>query len=126
MEYWTLTVASPRGSADFAARAEAAGWHGMLVVDSQNLSGDPYVALAMAATTTTTLGLGTGVTNHVTRHPAVTASAIASIQKLSKTSRMIPQSRIRIVSASRSEPPSRPSSSINSCYPRLSHTAVCS
>lgn len=83
MEYWTLTVASPRGSADFAARAEAAGWHGMLVVDSQNLSGDPYVALAMAATTTATLGLGTGVTNHVTRHPAVTASAIASIQKLS-------------------------------------------
>lgn len=83
MQYWTLTVASPRRSADFAARAEAAGWHGMLVVDSQNLSGDPYVALAMAATTTSTLGLGTGVTNHVTRHPAVTASAIASIQKLS-------------------------------------------
>ncbi len=83
MEYWTLTVASPRGSADFAQRAEAAGWHGMMVVDSQNLSGDAYVALTMAATTTSSLGLGTGVTNNVTRHPAVTAGAIASVQKIS-------------------------------------------
>ncbi len=73
MEYWTLTVASPRGSAEFAQRAEAAGWDGMMVVDSQNLSGDSYVALTMAATTTNSLGLGTGVTNNVTRHPAVTA-----------------------------------------------------
>ena len=58
MELWTLGVASPRGSADYAARAEQAGWHGMLVVDSQNLSGDSYVALTMAAMNTTTLGLG--------------------------------------------------------------------
>ena len=32
-----------------AQEIEAAGWDGMLVVDSQNLSGDPYVALALAA-----------------------------------------------------------------------------
>lgn len=83
MQLWALGVASPRGSAEYAARAEAAGWHGMLVVDSQNLSGDAYVALAMAATATSTLGLGTGVTNNATRHPAVTASAIASVQKIS-------------------------------------------
>lgn len=83
MQLWTLGVASPRGSAEFARRAEAAGWHGMLVVDSQNLSGDSYVALAMAATATSTLGLGTGVTNNATRHPAVTACAIASVQKIS-------------------------------------------
>ena len=83
MQLWALGVASPRGTAEFAARAEDAGWHGMLVVDSQNLSGDSYVALAMAATRTTTLGLGTGVTNNVTRHPATTASAIASVQKIS-------------------------------------------
>ena len=79
MEMWTLGVASPRNSADYARGAEEAGWHGMLVVDSQNLSGDAYVALAMAATATQNLGLGTGVTNNATRHPAVTASAIASI-----------------------------------------------
>ena len=83
MQLWALGVASPRGTADFAAKAEQAGWDGLLVVDSQNLSGDPYVALAMAATSTSSLGLGTGVTNNATRHPAVTASAIASVQKIS-------------------------------------------
>jgi len=83
MQLWTTTVASPRATARTAREREAAGWDGMLVVDSQNLSGDPYVALAMAATATTRLGLGTGVTNNVTRHPAVTACSIASIQRLS-------------------------------------------
>jgi 5,10-methylenetetrahydromethanopterin reductase len=83
MELWSTTVSSPRHSAEFAAEAERFGWHGMLVVDSQNLSGDPYVSLAMAATATSRLGLGTGVTNPVTRHPAVTATAILSIQKVS-------------------------------------------
>ena len=67
MQLWTTTVASPRATARTAREREAAGWDGMLVVDSQNLSGDPYVALAMAATATTRLGLGTGVTNNVTR-----------------------------------------------------------
>ncbi len=83
MKLWTLGVASPRGTADYARQAEDAGWHGLLVVDSQNLSGDSYVALAMAATVTSTLGLGTGVTNNATRHPAVTAAAIASVHKIS-------------------------------------------
>ena len=83
MQLWTTTVASPRATARVAREREAAGWDGLLVVDSQNLSGDPYVALAMAATATTRLGLGTGVTNNVTRHAAVTACSIASIQRLS-------------------------------------------
>ena len=83
MQLWTTTVASPRATARVAREREAAGWDGLLVVDSQNLSGNPYVALAMAATATTRLGLGTGVTNSVTRHAAVTACSIASIQRLS-------------------------------------------
>jgi len=62
-----------------ATRAEDAGFDGMVVVDSQNLAGDCYVALAMAARETERLQLATGVTNPFTRHPAVTASAIASI-----------------------------------------------
>ena len=82
MKFWITGVASPRGSARTAAAIEAAGWDGFLVVDSQNLSGDPYVALAMAATTTARLGLGTGVTNCVTRNAAATACAIASIDRL--------------------------------------------
>ena len=78
--YWTVGVAHPRVAARTAVWAEEAGWDGMVVVDSQNLSGDPYVALAMAARETQSLGLGTGVTNPCTRHPAATASSIATVQ----------------------------------------------
>ena len=84
MDLWTLTIASPTRSAEFAAKAEQDGWAGMAVVDSQNLSGDSYVALTMAATATSQLGLATGVTNSVTRHSAVTAAAISSVQKVSR------------------------------------------
>ncbi|MYB35823.1 MAG: LLM class flavin-dependent oxidoreductase [Gammaproteobacteria bacterium] len=84
MEFWTATVAAPGRSAAFAQEAEARGWDGMLVVDSQNLSGDPYVCLALAATATERLGLETSVTNPVTRHAAVTASSALSVQRLSK------------------------------------------
>ena len=83
MELWTTGVASPRSSARTAKQLEEAGWAGFQVVDSQNLSGDPYVALAMAATTTSRLGLATGVTNSVTRHASVTACSIASVQRIS-------------------------------------------
>lgn len=82
--FYTLTNAAPRRAGRFAERAEAAGWDGMAVVDSQNLSGDCYVALTAAAARTERLGLATGVTNPVTRHPAVTASAIASVHEYSK------------------------------------------
>lgn len=83
MQLWNTTVASARGAARQARELEEAGWNGMLVVDSQNLSGDPYVSLALAATVTTRLGLGTGVTNSVTRHAAATATAITSVNRVS-------------------------------------------
>lgn len=83
MELWITGVASARGAARAAQEVEAAGWDGMLVVDSQNLSGDPYVSLALAATVTTRIGLGTGVTNSVTRHAAATATAITSVNRIS-------------------------------------------
>jgi 5,10-methylenetetrahydromethanopterin reductase len=83
MQLWTLTNSSPTRASNAARRAEDAGWDGIYVVDSQNLSGDSYVALTAMALATTRLGLGTGVTNPVTRHPAITASAIASVQRLS-------------------------------------------
>ena len=84
MKFWTLTNSSPTRAAGSAIRAEQAGWDGILVVDSQNLSGDSYVALTAMALATESIGLGTGVTNPVTRHPAVTASAIAAVQRLSE------------------------------------------
>ena len=83
LDLYALTVAAPRRAAAFAERAEAIGWAGMAVVDSQNLSGDAYVALTIAASRTKRLGLATAVTNPITRHPAVTASAIASVHAVS-------------------------------------------
>ena len=70
----------PGTAVEAARRAEAEGWDGIGVPDSQNLSGDPYVALALAAHSTSTLLLRTNVTNPLTRHPAVTAASIATVQ----------------------------------------------
>ena len=79
VELWTTGIAHASIAPRAAVRAEEAGWDGMVVVDSQNLSGDPFVALALAAKETTNLRLGTGVTNPATRHPAAMAAAIASV-----------------------------------------------
>ena len=79
-----MGVATPHAAARVAERAEAAGWAGMLVVDSQNLAGDPYIDLTLAATATERLKLGTGVTNPATRPPAATAAAAASLQVVSR------------------------------------------
>ena len=80
VEVWTMGVGLPGLTTMQAERAEAVGFDGLLLVDSQNLAGDPYVSLALAAKVTDKLKLGTGVTNPVTRHAAATASAIATVQ----------------------------------------------
>ena len=74
---------APLPAGDQAARAEQIGYDGIVYVDSQNMVGDCYVAMALAAQATTTIGIGTGVTNSYTRHPAVTASAALSLQAVS-------------------------------------------
>jgi 5,10-methylenetetrahydromethanopterin reductase len=79
MEFWRTARSLPLRSARIAQRAESEGWAGVTFSDSQNLSGDPYTALATAAARTTTIRLATGVTNPWTRHPAVTASAISCV-----------------------------------------------
>lgn len=83
MELWTVMPSSPQLVVQRAQQYEAAGLSGMVVWDAQSSDGDCYVSLAAAAMATTSLKLGTGVTNPVTRHPAVTASAIASLQAIS-------------------------------------------
>ena len=83
MELWTVMPSSPQLVVQRAKEYEAARLAGMVVWDAQSSDGDCYVSLAAAAMATTTLKLGTGVTNPVTRHPAVTASAIASLQAIS-------------------------------------------
>jgi 5,10-methylenetetrahydromethanopterin reductase len=59
---------------------ESEGWDGLALGDSQNLAAEPYIELFAAIGATSHLGLGTAVTNPVTRHPAVTAAAIATLQ----------------------------------------------
>ena len=87
IEFWTMGAGRPGapGSDVFdgtrqAVRAEEVGYDGIVYVDSQNGVGDCYVAMALAAHATSKIKLGTGVTNSYTRHPAVTASAIATVQ----------------------------------------------
>src|SRR5512143_1375189 len=83
LELWTLGAADARSAGAQAQRAERAGFDGFAVVDSQNLSGDAYVALALAGRETERVKLMTGVTNPATRHAAATASAIASVHAVS-------------------------------------------
>ncbi len=70
----------PGRAGKLARHAEDLGFDGLLLADSQNLVGDPFTELGVAAGVTSRLGLGTGVVNLVTRHPAVIAAAIASVQ----------------------------------------------
>jgi 5,10-methylenetetrahydromethanopterin reductase len=78
---------SPRQSFDswakFVAELEAEGVGRVWVIDSQLAMKDVYAGLVVAALNTTRIGLGTGVTNAVTRHPTITASAIAAIDEIS-------------------------------------------
>ncbi|MBI4082126.1 MAG: LLM class flavin-dependent oxidoreductase [Candidatus Lambdaproteobacteria bacterium] len=83
LEIWASGASAPRGIRRVARDVEEKGWDGLSVVDSQNLSGDPFVALAMAATVTERLKLATGVTNSITRSAAVLATAIASVHSVS-------------------------------------------
>ena len=84
MEFWTWLTSEPARIADFARRAEAQGWDGIGLGDTQGLMADPYVCLTLAAAVTDTLGLATSVTNPVTRHASVTAASALSIQRLSR------------------------------------------
>ena len=78
-EFFTSTAPLPGRSAKDAQRAESDGWTGLTFTDSQSLGGDPYVAMMAAAHATTTLRVATGVTNPLTRHAAVTATAATSV-----------------------------------------------
>jgi 5,10-methylenetetrahydromethanopterin reductase len=82
-EVFATGLSHPAVVERMATSAEAAGYDGMYVVDSQNLAGDLFVALALAARSTSKLQLGTGVTNPGTRHPVATAAGIASVHATS-------------------------------------------
>jgi 5,10-methylenetetrahydromethanopterin reductase len=67
-----------------AQLAEECGFETAYVGDSQMIWNDAWVTLGACATATKRIRLGTGVTNPVTRHPAVTANAINTLNILSE------------------------------------------
>ena len=66
-------------TADLAAEAERLGYEGVWVSDSQSIFRDVFAALTLVAERTSRVTIGTGVTNPLSRHPAVIAGAIGSI-----------------------------------------------
>ncbi len=63
--------------------AEESGFAHMTVGDVQNCTRDLYVKMAMAAINTHRIKIGSGVTLPITRHPAITATAHATVDELS-------------------------------------------
>lgn len=64
---------------DIAKRVEHQGFDHLWMTESSLHARDPYQLLALAAMHTTRLRLGTAVANPVTRHPALTAVAAATL-----------------------------------------------
>lgn len=85
MRFGTATFAEDFLSyAKWVRAAEDFGFDFLGYGDSQNLWGDLYVALTIAAQNSSRALIGPTVTNPMSRHPAVAAGAIASIQQVSK------------------------------------------
>src|SRR6202051_3101872 len=83
MELWAMGIPEIPTVVAQAERAERHGWDGLTFTDSQNLVGDPFVAVALGAAATERLRFATGVTNAYTRHPAALANIAATVQETS-------------------------------------------
>ncbi len=66
----------------YARRAEELGFQTLWYAD-ERFYREPYVGLAACALATSRIRLGPAVTDPYTRHPALTAAAIASLDELS-------------------------------------------
>ena len=89
MEFWHFGVPSVSGVERMAQTCEELNFDGLTLTDSQNLSNETYIALTLAAKATNILKIGPGVTNPITRHAALTASAAATLQEVSNGRVMI-------------------------------------
>jgi len=83
LELWRMGIPEIGLAVLQAERAAASGWDGLTFTDSQNLTGDPFVAVALAAAAVERLRFATGVTNAFTRHPAALANVAATVQETS-------------------------------------------
>ncbi|MCH2187686.1 LLM class flavin-dependent oxidoreductase [Myxococcota bacterium] len=80
MEMGLLMFPSPTGSAGMAQLVEGLGLQSLVFADTQCLTPEVWGQLMLAASVTERIELGTGVTNPVSRDPAVTASAALGLQ----------------------------------------------
>ena len=86
MKFGTIVLWRDSGPDEFISevrQAERSGFDVVGVGDTQGGYRELYVSLALAALHTSRARIGPMVTNPVTRHAAVTASAIATIDRLS-------------------------------------------
>jgi 5,10-methylenetetrahydromethanopterin reductase len=65
-------------------RVDALGFSNLWVTDSSLHARNSYAYLTLAAMTSQRLLLGTAVTNPLTRHPAITAAAAATVDEISE------------------------------------------
>jgi len=65
------------------SQADELGFAGVWVADSQSVFRDAFMALTLFAEHTRHMKLATGVTNIITRHPAVLAHSFATLDELS-------------------------------------------
>lgn len=68
--------------ADFVQQCESAGFDGVGILDSQLLERDCFVSMAAAVQATQRIQVASAVTNPVTRHPSVVASAAQTVAEL--------------------------------------------
>ena len=66
----------------FVQKCEDAGFDGVGMLDSQMLERDVFVAMAHALLNTKTINVASAVTNPVTRHPSVLASAAQTVSEV--------------------------------------------
>src|SRR5262252_6519029 len=78
--FWPYT---PEYTERMARLGEAHGFDMVGIADTPGNAMDPWVAMTLAAAVTSRVRLCTCVTNLVTRHPSVTASAAASVDAVS-------------------------------------------
>jgi 5,10-methylenetetrahydromethanopterin reductase len=82
-EFWLPLMSSrPSQVGHEARKIESDGWDGVCIGDTQCLLGDAFVVMTAAAAATSRLRLTLSTSNPVTRHPAVAASAIASVRDI--------------------------------------------
>ena len=83
MKFGTIEIPrSVAGAVANARLAEKAGFDLVGVADSQSVFREAYVTAAMILSQTTRVRVGPTVTNPITRHPAVAASAIATLNEV--------------------------------------------